>query len=645
MESARGRFRILLVAFSLFFAGVVSAQAEKRVALLIGNGAYSSGAQLINPRNDVEALRVALKGAGFDFIDAQADLNRASMVRALRNFEEKAQGSDIAVVFYSGHGIEFNGQNYLIPVDAKLDSDRDIDDETLSLDRVLRAIDGATKLKLVLLDACRDNPFNNSMKRSLTRSVVSRGLARVDAADANMLIAYAAAPGQLALDGDGRNSPFTSALVKHLLTPGLDVRLALGKIRDEVSATTGRRQIPFQTGSLGGDLIQLAPAAPNRNPATAGVQIGSLEAGAIQSPPATADGKRPPTTSGNAARKSKEELISAAKKEGQLTVIALPRDWCGYGALIDGFKAKYGISVNELNPDAGSGDEVEAIKASKGNRGQQGPDVIDVGLSFALSAKAEGLIAPYKVSNWASIPEGAKDVDGYWYGDYYGVLVFEVNKDVIKTSPADWADLLKPEFKNAVALAGDPRASSQAIQGVYAAGLAAARGDAAKAGTAGLEFFARLHKAGNFVPVVGKAASLARGATPIVLRWDYNALADRDTLKGNPPIDVVVPKSGVVAGFFAQAISAFAPHPAAAELWMEYLYSDEGQIGFLKGYCHPIRFTELAATNKIPADLLAKFPPTEAYARADFPTLAGQIAAKEVITGRWDAVVGANVTK
>jgi putative spermidine/putrescine transport system substrate-binding protein len=340
-----------------------------------------------------------------------------------------------------------------------------------------------------------------------------------------------------------------------------------------------------------------------------------------------------------------DDLVAAAKKEGELTVIALPHDWCGYGDVIAGFKAKYGLKVNELNPDAGSGDEIEAIKANKGNKGPQAPDVIDVGLSFGPSAKAEGLLQPYKVSTWDSIPASQKDAEGYWTGDYYGVLAFEINKDIVKNNPTDWADLLKPEFKNAVALAGDPRASAQAIQGVYAAGLSKTSGDAAKVGEAGLSFFADLNKAGNFVPVIGKAASLAQGATPIVVRWDYNALADRDTLKGNPPVDVVIPKSGVVAGVYLQAISAYAPHPNAAKLWLEYLYSDEGQIGWLKGYCHPVRFGDLAAKGKIPAEVLAKLPPAEDYAKAVFPTLDEQAASKEVITKKWDSVVGANVAK
>ena len=194
-----------------------------------------------------------------------------------------------------------------------------------------------------------------------------------------------------------------------------------------------------------------------------------------------------------------------------------------------------------------------------------------------------------------------------------------------------------------MALAGDPRASNQAIQGVYAAGLAGGAAAGAAAGEAGLKYFAELNGKGNFVPVIGKAASLAQGSTPIVIRWDYNALADRDTLNGNPPVDVVVPKSGVVAGVYVQAISAYAPHPNAAKLWMEYLYSDEGQLGWLKGYCHPIRFNDLAKSSKIPEEMLAKLPPAAAYEKAVFPTLDEQAAAKDVITKQWDTVVGADV--
>jgi putative spermidine/putrescine transport system substrate-binding protein len=344
------------------------------------------------------------------------------------------------------------------------------------------------------------------------------------------------------------------------------------------------------------------------------------------------------------AAQSMDDLVAAAKAEGALTTIALPHDWCGYGAVIDGFKAKYPeIAVNELNPDAGSADELEAIRANKGNTGPQAPDVIDVGFAFGPQAKDEGLIQPYKVATWDDIPDNVKDADGSWYGDYYGVLSFAVNKDLVPNTPADWSDLMKPEYANGVALAGDPRASNQAILGVMAAGMAAGGAAGKASGDAGLNYFADLNKAGNFVPVIGKAGTIAQGATPIVVMWDYNALAARDTLAGNPPLDVVVPKSGVLAGVYVQAISAFAPHPNAAKLWMEYLYSDEGQLAWLKGYCHPIRFNALAAAGKIPQELLDALPPAESYAAAYFPTLDEQAANKEAVTGGWDTVVGANV--
>lgn len=337
-------------------------------------------------------------------------------------------------------------------------------------------------------------------------------------------------------------------------------------------------------------------------------------------------------------------LEEAAKKEGMLTTIALPHDWCNYGGVIEGFKAQYPeISVNELNPDAGSADELEAIRANKGNTGPQAPDVIDVGLSFGPAAKDEGLIQPYKVATWDSIPEDAKDADGYWYGDYYGVMAFGVNKDLVDTVPTKWADLTKPEYANAFALAGDPRASAQAIISLLAAGVANGGEPGEASGQKGLELFKQINDAKNFVPVIGKSATIAQGATPIVAAWDYNLLSWRDGLNGNPPVEVVIPEDGVVAGVYVQAISAHAPHPNAAKLWMEYLYSDEGQLKWLEGYCHPIRFNDLSKAGKIPQEMLDKLPPAAAYEKAIFPSLAQQDANKKVVTEQWDSVVGAAV--
>jgi putative spermidine/putrescine transport system substrate-binding protein len=349
-------------------------------------------------------------------------------------------------------------------------------------------------------------------------------------------------------------------------------------------------------------------------------------------------------TSAVAVAEPSAELIEAAKKEGMLTTIALPHDWCGYGAVIDSFKKKYPeITVNELNPDAGSADEVEAIKANKDNKGPQAPDVVDVGLAFGPQMKAEGLLQPYKVSTWDEIPENIKDAEGYWYGDYYGVMSFLVNKDLVANSPKDWSDLLKPEYAGQVALAGDPRASNQAILGVLAAGMASGAAAGKDAGEAGLKYFGEMNKAGNFVPVIGKSGTLAQGATPIVVMWDYNALSARDTLAGNPPVEVVVPASGVLAGVYVQGISAYAPHPNAAKLWMEHLYSDEGQLGWLKGYCHPARFNAMVKAGKVPQDLLDALPPAESYEKAYFPTLEEVDANKAAVVGGWDSVVGANV--
>jgi putative spermidine/putrescine transport system substrate-binding protein len=335
------------------------------------------------------------------------------------------------------------------------------------------------------------------------------------------------------------------------------------------------------------------------------------------------------------------DLIKAAKAEGTLTTIALPHDWCNYGEAIEGFKAKYGIAVNELNPDAGSGDEIEAVKANKDNKGPQAPDVIDVGLGFGPQIIEEKLVQPYKVATWDSIPADAKDPDGNWFGDYYGVLAFEVNKDAVKNVPEVWADLLKPEYKGQVALAGDPRTSAQAQMSVYAAALA--NGGSLDDVMPGLEFFKKLNEAGNFVPVVALQATVASGETPVIMRWDYNSLADAATLAGNPEIATVIPKDGALAGVYIQAISAYAPHPNAAKLWMEYLYSDEGQLIWLKGGCHPIRYNDMAKRGVIPAEIAAKLPPAELYANAVFPTI-GQINnAKQVINDNWDKVVGANV--
>ena len=333
-----------------------------------------------------------------------------------------------------------------------------------------------------------------------------------------------------------------------------------------------------------------------------------------------------------------DDLIKDAKSEGNLTTIALPHSWCNYGEMLTSFAAKYGIKINELNPDGSSAQEVDAIKANKTNPGPQAPDVIDVGQSFGPQAKTDGLVAPYKVAVWDDIPATAKDADGYWYGDYYGVLSFETNTKVVKNVPKDWADLLKPEYKGQVALSGDPTQSNQAISAVWAAALA--NGGSNDNTQPGLDFFKKLNDVGNFVPVIAKTATVASGETPIRITWTYNGLGDKDSLKGNPPVEVAVPATGRFGGMYVQGVSAFAPHPNAARLWMEYLYSDEGQSIWLKGYCNPIRYEAMKLANKVPADLAAKLPDTTGAA---LPTLDQITAATTAITAGWPKTVGVAV--
>jgi uncharacterized caspase-like protein len=249
---------ILVFALSMLTAN--AAYAEKRVALVIGNSAYQNVVQLTNPANDAAVITEMFKKANFEIVESRRDLKNIEMRRALREFTDKAHDADIAIVYYAGHGIEVDGTNYLIPIDAALQRDTDVYDEAISLDRILQAIEPAKQLRLVILDACRDNPFGKIMKRTLASRSVGRGLAGVEPSKPNTLIAFAAKGGSTAADGDSNNSPFSRALAKHLTSPGLDLRKALGLVRDDVMKATGNKQEPFVYGSLGGEDVALVPA-------------------------------------------------------------------------------------------------------------------------------------------------------------------------------------------------------------------------------------------------------------------------------------------------------------------------------------------------------------------------------------------------
>lgn len=254
------RYLYFFGVFSLLCLTAGTAHAQRRVALVIGNSAYQKVAALPNPVNDAEAMAAMFNSNGFEKVVYKHDLGVAETRRALREFADTARDADVAVVYFAGHGIEIDGINYVVPVDAGLERDLDAYDEAVPLDRILAVIEPVKQTRLVILDACRENPFTR-MQRTKGSREVSRGLARVEPNSPNTLVAYAAKAGSTASDGDTRNSPFTTALIKNLPRPGLDLRKALGFARDEVLRATNNRQEPFTYGSLGGEDVPLVPGA------------------------------------------------------------------------------------------------------------------------------------------------------------------------------------------------------------------------------------------------------------------------------------------------------------------------------------------------------------------------------------------------
>jgi putative spermidine/putrescine transport system substrate-binding protein len=328
-----------------------------------------------------------------------------------------------------------------------------------------------------------------------------------------------------------------------------------------------------------------------------------------------------------------KKLIAAAKKEGQLNVIALPHSWANYGEIISNFKTKYGLKMDEANPDGTSAQENQAIRSLKGS--SRAPDTVDVGPSFAIAGADEGLYKAYKVATYKTIPKGMKDARARWYGDYWGAISIGYNASLIKPAPKTFKDLLNPAYKNKVALNGNPLTSNSAVSGVFAAALA--NGGSLNNVAPGIDFFRQLKKAGNFIPVDGTPQTVASGQTPIVIDWDYLNLGYRK-LYPAAQWRTVLPSDGVYGSFYCQAINATAPHPNAARLWMEYLFSDQGQLLWLKGYSHPARFQDLTKRKKIPAALLKALPSPKLYARVKFASEAQQSAAKTKIASEWPTI-------
>ncbi|MBW0118066.1 ABC transporter substrate-binding protein [Pseudonocardia abyssalis] len=355
---------------------------------------------------------------------------------------------------------------------------------------------------------------------------------------------------------------------------------------------------------------------------------GCVSSGGSGAAPA-ADGTDWSTATSAEAGGGFDALVAAAQAEGTLNVIALPPDWANYGEMISTFEETYGITVESANPEGSSQDEINAVQ-QLGTQ-DRAPDVLDLGQSFANSNV--DLFAPYQVQTWDSIPEGNKAADGAWVNDYGGFVSIGCNAGLVATCPQTFADLTKPEYAGQVALNGDPTSSASAFAGVWAAALAG--GGSLDDITPGLTFFGQLADSGNLLLVDPTPATIESGQTPIVLDWDYLNLTQADKVAASFEWQVAVPSDGLFAQYYAQAINKNAPHPAAARLWQEFLYSDVGQNLWLAGKARPARLTAMTEAGTADAALVAVLPPVAG--EPAFPTQEQTDAANAVVAQGWAA--------
>ncbi|HEY0258558.1 MAG TPA: ABC transporter substrate-binding protein [Lacisediminihabitans sp.] len=329
------------------------------------------------------------------------------------------------------------------------------------------------------------------------------------------------------------------------------------------------------------------------------------------------------------------DLVAAANKEGQLNVITLPPSWANYGKIIEGFEKKYPkIKINSANPDGSSADEVSAAKAQKGQT--TAPDVFDLGT--AVLQQNLDLLAPYKVKNWADIPSDFKDADGKWYYDYTGLMSVGYDSSVIKTAPKKIGDLLGADYKGKVAIKGDPTQANEAASAVYLAALQS--GGSADDIQPGIDFFGKLKQAGNFLAVTPTQATVASGETPVVIQWSYNNLAwgAAGGSAGNANFKTVVLPGTALGSYYNQAINIDAPHPAAARLWEEWIYSPEVQNLYLASGAYPATLTAMEANKTVDTKVLA----TVGAAPKNFVQLTADQATKAatLLTAKWASAVG-----
>jgi putative spermidine/putrescine transport system substrate-binding protein len=321
-------------------------------------------------------------------------------------------------------------------------------------------------------------------------------------------------------------------------------------------------------------------------------------------------------------------LVEAAKKEGALNVIALPPDWVNYGDIIAGFEARYGLKITSSRPDATSAEQITAATGLKGK--PSAPDVFD--LSGAVAGASSGMFAPYKVTTFEDIPAALKDASGLWVADYGGYMSIGYDADRVP-APASLADLLKPAYRGKVSLSGDPTQAGSGLSIVAMAALI--QGGSADDISKGVAYFKSLKAAGNLLTVSPTDETIKSGQTPVVLDFDYLNVKHGVNLKGETNWKTVIPSGPNLGRYFAQAISKDAPHPAAARLWQEYLYSDEGQNLWLKGNARPVREAAMAKAGTIDQAAYVALPPVAGT--PIYLTAAQNDKAKAYLSANWAA--------
>ena len=331
-----------------------------------------------------------------------------------------------------------------------------------------------------------------------------------------------------------------------------------------------------------------------------------------------------------------QTLITNAKKEGKLQAIGIPPEWADYKDILAGYAAKYVTVEYQAEAEFSSAQELQVFTKSKSHAHG---DIADVGFKFGPQAIQQGLVTPYKHANWADIPDNLKDPNGNWCTEYYGTQAFVVNTDIVKNVPTSFKELLSGDYKNQVGIDGDPRQANDAFIAVYSAALA--QSGSIDDIQPGIDFFKQLKQKGNFSSARANIANMTKGEVAIGIMWDYLGLGFRDSLNGKPNLKVLIPSDGSVAGPYVSIVNKTAPDPFAARLWIEYIFSDEGQLFFLKGYAHPARYQKLTDEGKVPAELSAKLPAAEQYANVKFVTDLSLLSkASDTMTNNWPSVIG-----